>query len=223
MKAVIFDFDGTIADTLEAIGEALNQTMLAHGYPTHTTADVRRFINNGARELVRRAIPKHLQTDEALLDRVYADYHREYGKTYLHTKVAYEGIPELIQELHDAGVRIGVLSNKQHDYVVNLSRQVLPKGCFDAAQGVVPNQPTKPHPYLSELTASRLGATPAECVMVGDSDVDILTAKNAGMRHVGVSWGYRDEETLRKNGATLIAHTPDELKKILNDLIKKGL
>ena len=223
MKAVIFDFDGTIADTLEAIQESVNATMALYGYPSHSLADIRSFINNGARELVRRAMPKQLQIDEALLDRVYADYHREYGKTYLHTKVAYEGIPELIRELHDAGVRIGVLSNKQHEYVVNLSRQVLFDGSFDAAQGVVPNQPTKPHPYLSELTASRLGATPAECVMVGDSDVDILTAKNAGMTHVGVSWGYRDEETLRQNGASLIAHTPDELKKILNDLIKKGL
>ena len=220
MKAVIFDFDGTIADTLEAIGEAVNTTMQSYGYPSHSLADIRSFINNGARELVRRAMPKQLQIDEALLDRVYADYHREYGKTYLHTKIAYDGIPELIRDLHNAGVRVGVLSNKQHEYVVNLSKQVLPKGCFDAAQGVVPEQPTKPHPYLSELVAAHLGISPCECVMVGDSDVDILTAKNAGMTHVGVSWGYRDEETLRKNGATRIAHTPDELKKILKDLLK---
>lgn len=223
MKAVIFDFDGTIADTLDAIREAVNATMVRYGYPTHSLADIRSFINNGARELVRRAMPKDMQTDEALLDRVYADYHREYGKTYLHTKHAYNGIPELIQELHDAGVRIGVLSNKQHAYVVDLSLQVLPQGSFDAAQGVVPNQPTKPHPYLSEKIAHDLGVRPCDCIMVGDSDVDLLTAQNAGMTHVGVAWGYRDEDTLRKKGAALIAHTPDELKKILNDLIKKGL
>lgn len=220
LRAVIFDFDGTIADTVSALREAINLTMRKHGYPEHTEKEIQSYINNGARELVRRAMPEGLQKDEALVDRVFADYNEDYGRVYMHTDRAYDGIPELIRDLHEQGLKIGVLSNKQHVFVQKLSKQVLLPGTYDTAQGVVAGKPTKPHPYLSRLVAEDLGVRPEECVMIGDSDVDILTAKNAGMTHVGVSWGYRDEAFLRAHGAENIAHTPAELKEILTDLKK---
>ncbi len=221
-RAIVFDFDGTIADTIPAIREGLNLTMEKYGYPTHDDAAVRRFINNGARELVRAAMPEALRGDEALVGQVLADYDAFYGTTYHHTERAYRGMAELIAAWHDAGVKIGVLSNKQDCFVSLLSHQVLQKGSFDAAQGMLPGKPSKPHPFLSERLAASLGVSPSECILVGDSDVDIRTAQNAGMCHIGVTWGYRNEAFLREGGATRLAHTPNELNEILKDLLKKG-
>ena len=214
IKAVIFDFDGTIADTKPALREGVNRTMRLYGYPEHTDEDILRFINNGARELIRRAMPKTLQRDEEQVSRVLEDYNRLYGEVFLLTDHAYDGIVELVERLRGA-YRVGVLSNKQDVYVKALCAQVLPKGSYMIAQGVIAGKPTKPHPYLSELVAASLGVKPEECVIVGDSDVDILTAKNAGMRHIGVSWGYRSEAFLREKGATAIAHTPQEIEVLL--------
>ena len=221
IRAVIFDLDGTVADTVSALREGVNLTMEAYGYPTHTDADILRFINNGARELIRRAMPETLRTDEALVSRVLADYNRAYATVYHHTDKPYDGIPALVRSLkEEMGLLIGVLSNKQDAFVRNLSAQLLPAGFFDAAQGVIEGKPTKPNRFLSERVAAALGVDLSECVMVGDSDVDIRTAREAGMRHVGVSWGYRDEAFLRENGATLIAHDPTELLQILKRMIE---
>ena len=218
IKAAIFDFDGTIADTIDALTEGINLTMNHYGFPRRTKNEVRSFINNGARELVRCAMPRELQNQEDSVSRVLKTYNAFYGTVYLQTKQAYDGIPVVIRALHDMGFRIGVLSNKDDEFVKRLCEQVLIPGSYDHAQGVVEGKPTKPHPYLSELTAQSLGVLPPECVMIGDSDVDILTAANAHMQHIGVSWGYRSEELLQQKGATKIAHTPDELLKIISKL-----
>ncbi len=218
IKAVIFDLDGTIANTISAIREGVNLTMDKYGYPQHSDDDILSFINNGARELIRRAMPAQFRQDEDLVTRVLADYDALYGTVYLHTDRPYDGIPEAISALHARGLKIGVLSNKQDAFVKGLAAQLLPKGTYDTAQGVIHGKPTKPDPYLSNLVADAMGVSPEECVMVGDSDVDIRTAENAGMTHVGVSWGYRNEEFLRERGAKLIAHTPVELLSIIENL-----
>ena len=219
IRAVIFDLDGTLADTISAIREGINLTMQKHGFAEHTDDEVRGFINNGARELVRRAIPISLQNNEDVLTQIYNDYNAYYGTTYLHTDTTYAGIPEVITALSKKGLKIAVLSNKQDPYVKELCRQLLPEGSYDAAQGVIIGKPTKPHPYLSELVAAELGVNTAECVMVGDSDVDVKTAHAAGMAHVGVSWGYRSSEFLRENGAKQIADSPAELLKIIETML----
>ena len=222
LRAIIFDFDGTLADTIPALCEGINLTMKQYGYPTHTEDEVRTFINHGARELVRRAMPKQLQSDEDLVDEVLADYDKLYGTVCLHTDRCYDGMRELVERLHGMGLKIGVLSNKQDHYVKALCKNVLPKECYDAAQGSIFGKPTKPDPYLSHLITEALGVDPSECIFVGDSDVDVKTAHNAKMTHVGVSWGYRDEAFLRKNGADLIAHSPEELENIIMDIKRKG-
>lgn len=218
IKAVIFDLDGTIANTISAIREGVNLTMDKYGYPQHSDDDILSFINNGARELIRRAMPAQFRQDEDLVTRVLADYDALYGTVYLHTDRPYDGIPEAISALHARGLKIGVLSNKQDAFVKGLAAQLLPTGTYDTAQGVIHGKPTKPDPYLSNLVADAMGVSPEECVMVGDSDVDIRTAENAGMTHVGVSWGYRNEEFLRERGAKLIVHTPVELLSIIENL-----
>ncbi len=216
IRAIIFDFDGTLADTVPALCEGINLTMRRYGYPEHTEADILRFINHGARELVRRAMPKALQSDEEQVTRVLADYDEIYRAVYLHTRETYPGLRELVERLHNEfGFRIGVLSNKQDPFVKGLCRQVLSPGSYDAAQGVIYGKPTKPDPYLSRIVADILGVAPHECAVVGDSDVDIRTAEAAGMLHIGVGWGYRTEEFLRAAGATRIAHTPQELLQLI--------
>ena len=222
LRAILFDFDGTLADTIPAIREGINLTMRLYGYPEHTEDEVRTFINFGARELVRRAMPRTLQSDEALVDRVLADYDRLYGGVCLHTNRCYDGMRELVCRLNEAGLKIGVLSNKQDHYVKALCKNVLSPNTYGAAQGVLLGKPAKPDPYLTHLVTEALGVDPSECIMVGDSDVDVKTARNAGMLHVGVSWGYRDEAFLREAGADQIAHTPEELENMIMDIKRKG-
>lgn len=219
IRAIIFDLDGTLANTIPAIREGLNLTMKLYGYPEHTDAEVLTFINNGARELVRRAMPEALRSDEKTVSRVLADYDMLYATTYHHTNRTYDGIPKVVSALHARGLGIAVLSNKQDVFVKRLCAQLLPAGACDVAQGVVEGKPTKPDPYLSRLVAERLGVDTSECVMVGDSDVDVKTARAAGMAHIGVSWGYRDRAFLRENGAEAIADTPTQLL----DMIEKML
>ena len=218
IRAVLFDFDGTIADTISALREAVNLTMTQYGYPTHTDADILRFINHGARELIRRAMPSHLQQDEALVDRVLADYHQHYLSVYHHTNRAYDGVAELIACLHGEGYRVGVLSNKQDVILRQLVGQILIPGSYDGIQGAIFGKPTKPNPYLVEQLVDHLGVATSECVLIGDSDVDLYTAQNAGLRHIGVTWGFRDEAFLREKGATLLAHDPDELLQLIYQL-----
>ena len=218
IRAVLFDFDGTIADTISALREGVNLTMEQYGYPTHTDVDILRFINNGARELIRRAMPEELRRDEDLVDRVLADYNQNYLSVYHHTNRAYDGVAELISRLHGEGYRVGVLSNKQDGILRKLTKQVLIPGSYDGVQGVIPGHPTKPHPYLVEKLAAEFCVSTLDCVMVGDSDVDFYTAQNAGLRHIGVTWGFRDEAFLREKGATLLAHDPDELLQLIYQL-----
>ena len=220
IKAVLFDFDGTIANTVSALREGVNLVMEAFGYPTHTDADILQYVNRGARELIRRAMPPEEREDPAQVDRAYAYYNQCMEKVFLHTKEPYPGVAELVSDLHKQ-YRIGVLSNKQDEYLLRLCEQMLPAGSFDATQGVVPDKPTKPDPYLPGLLAKRLGVLPKECVMVGDSDVDIATAANAGMEHIGVLWGFRSEEFLRAHGAKRLAEKPEDVVKYLNEIESK--
>lgn len=219
IQAVVFDFDGTIADTIPAICEGVNRTMRLYGYPEHTEGAVRTFINYGARRLIAQAMPAEVRENPKEVDRVLTAYNREYGLVYDHTRAAYPGMAELIARLHDSGLRIGVLSNKQDAFVKRLTEQVLIPGSYDAAHGVGPDQPAKPDPFLSRLVADELGVSLESCIMVGDSDIDIQTAQNAGMVHIGVSWGYRDEAFLRAHGAALIAHTPNEVEALIGTLL----
>lgn len=218
IRAIVFDFDGTIANTIPAIREGVNNTMRRYGYPLHTDAEILVFINHGPRELIRQAVPAEVREQADLFERVLKDYDAEYGKVYDHTRCAYDGVAELIDRLHRSGYRIGVLSNKQDAFVRKLAEQVLLPGSYDAARGVGAGEPAKPDPFLPTQVAKMLGVELGECVMVGDSDVDIETARNAGMIHIGVCWGYRDGAFLRAHGAARLAHTPEEIETFLKTL-----
>lgn len=215
IKAVIFDLDGTLADTIEAIREGLNLTMREFGFPEHTYDEVRSYVNNGARELCRRAMPAGLQSDENKVDEVKALYDKMYEKTYFLTDRTYGGVVEALTTLKENGYRIAVLSNKQDEFVKKLCTELLPEGICDTCYGQSAKYPKKPDPTVPHLIAKELGVLPSECAFVGDSDVDIMTAKNAGMTSIGVSWGYRPAALLASLGADLIVNTPDGIVKFL--------
>ena len=218
LKAILFDFDGTIADSIDAICAGVNVVMKNRGFPLHDYNAVLGFINHGPRELMRKALPEQYRQDEAYLDGAYAEYNEAYGKVYHITDRAYDGIPEAVRQLHEAGYLIGVLSNKQDAFVKLLTRQVLEDGTWETAQGCVPGKPTKPDPFLTNLVLDELGVRADECVMIGDSDVDIETGKRAGMPVISVAWGFRDEDFLRAHGAEYIAHNPQEMLSLIREI-----
>lgn len=218
IKAVLFDFDGTVADTIPAIREGVNATMRRLDFPEHSYGEIISFINNGARELIRCALPEEYRGNAEFVARTLALYDGCYAEVCAaFPHFAYPGVAELIRELHKT-YRIGILSNKQDALLRVLCGKVLFPGTYDAIQGFLNDVPPKPDPTMTERIADSLGVSPAECVMIGDSDVDIRTAANAGMEHIGVSWGYRDEDFLRQHGASRIAHTADEIADFLREI-----
>ncbi len=217
LRAILFDYDGTLADTVPAITVAVNDALRRNGLPVHTEAEVRSYLNHGPRSLIRSALPEQLREDESLLESVLADFDACYRASHLLTTELYPGLYELLPRLHRTHA-VAVLSNKQDEFTRGLAASTLPKGSWDDAQGGLYGHPPKPDPYLPSLLTARLGVAPSDCVLVGDSPVDVATAQLSGMLHVGVSWGYATEEALRLAGATRIAHTAAELEAILASL-----
>ena len=206
---LIFDLDGTLADTLEGIRDGVNLAMERYGYPMRSMEQIRSAIGNGARELIRRSMPESAAEDAELVGRVFADYDRLYGQTFRHVHV-YEGMAETLAMLRERGYRLAVLSNKQDFYVKALTEELFGKElfCFVAGQTDLPK---KPNPTVPLSLAQTIGFAPAACAMVGDSEVDIRTGKNAGMMSVGCSWGYRSREVLLAEHADVMISHPQEL------------
>lgn len=211
IKLLILDLDGTLADTIESIREGVNLAMNQYGYPERSYTEVRNAIGNGARELIRLSLPE--DAEPALVDRVFRDYHAAYGETYTHCTECYEGIPEALRTLKDRGYTLAVLSNKQDIYVKELVKILLPEGLISSAAGQT-DLPKKPDPTVPLMMAKELGFLPEETAFVGDSEVDVLTGKNAGMLTVGCSWGYRDRPVLVESHADFLIDHPTELTEI---------
>ena len=214
IKAIIFDLDGTVADTISAIREGVNLTMEQLGYPTHTDADIRRFINHGARELIRQSLPADVSTDPARVDEALDVYQGMYERTYKNTNLCYDGMVDAMVALAQT-YKLAILSNKQDRMVKGLAAQLLPTGVVQIAQGQVEGVPVKPDPTAVWDICSKLGALPEECAFVGDSDVDMRTAIHAGCLPVGVKWGYRGADVLLTAGAKVLVKTPRELVNII--------
>ncbi len=216
IKTIIFDLDGTLCDTIEDIRTAINAMLTKLGYKTRSRAEVLKAINNGARELIRRSLPRDVQKVEFIVDSALEVYANEYAKCYCQKTKAFEGIKALLMELKGQGYKLAVLSNKQDEFVKDMVGKIFGKGLFNVAMGQK-DLPTKPNPTSAIAIARSLGTRPDRCVIIGDSDVDVMTAINAQMHIIGVSWGYRDEALLKDAGALNIAHSPEEILTILDE------
>ncbi len=210
IRLLIFDLDGTLADTIWSIREGVNLAMKKHGFPEKSYDETRMNVGNGARELIRRSMPKGAAEDLALFDEVYDDYESFYAETCGHCRECYEGMMDALLTLKSSGYTLAVLSNKQDKFVKIMTESLLPKGLAALSIGQT-DMPKKPDPTVPLLMASSLGFEPHEVAFIGDSDVDIKTAQNAHMLSVGCSWGYRSREVLAKAGADIIIDHPSEL------------
>ncbi len=207
-KLAIFDMDGTILDTLEDLTNTINYALTANNFPIHTIEEVKSFVGNGLGVLVDKACP--YGTPEEKKSEVFAvfkDYYKEHSTDFTRP---YEGVIELIKELRANGVLTAVVSNKQHNAVIDLC-QMFFSDLFDAAMGEKKGIARKPAPDSVNAILSELNLTNRDAIYIGDSDVDIMTAKNSNMDCISVTWGFRDEDFLISNGATSIVHTPSEI------------
>ena len=211
IKAIIFDLDGTLADTIGSIRTAVNMAMRHYGFHEHDYEAVRRAIGNGARMLIRRLVPSDVAADESRVTEILNYYNARYAETYTEADTCYEGMKNAVLELHRRGYKLAVLSNKPDVYTVALTKILFPEGVMTIAQGQLDSVPTKPDPTAPLDIAARLGVTADECAFVGDSEVDILTAKNAKMYSVGCAWGYRPREVLVETGADIIIDRPTQI------------
>ncbi len=213
--AAILDLDGTLAYTIDDIHTAVNGMLERLGYEQRTKEEVLSFINNGARQLVRRSLPDDIQESEMIIDTALLVYEEEYAKCYAEKTSAYDGIEEALSELKkETKIKLAVLSNKQDKFVKDIIKKLFPEGMFELVQGQA-KLPPKPDPAALIAVSKKLGVKVQNCFMVGDSDVDIQTAKNAMMTSIGVEWGYRNVDVLKEAGANYIAESPGQLYDIL--------
>ncbi|HIS60476.1 MAG TPA: HAD family hydrolase [Candidatus Faecousia faecipullorum] len=212
---ILFDLDGTLLDTLEDILAATNYALSVHGYPSRTLAELRRFVGNGAENQIRLSLPEGASPEE--VQTVLATYKPYYTAHCQHFTRPYEGIPQALAQI-SRKYPLAIVSNKPDAAVKALCAREFP-GIF--ALGESPDCPRKPDPAMVRKALAAIGAD--TCVFVGDSEVDLLTAKNAGVPCLSVLWGFRDREDLEKAGALRLCQDPAELPQVLDSLISSGL
>lgn len=212
-KYVIFDLDGTLLNTIDDLADAGNWVCQNHGWPTHTVEEYRYYVGNGMAKLAERFAPENWRTPErvqAILDEFmpYYDAHKA-DKT-----APYPGLAETLERLKRAGVSMSVLTNKA-DLLAGPVVEGYYPGVFPIIQGALPGYPTKPDPTLLHRLMERMGAVVEDTLFVGDSNVDIRTAKNGGLTSCGVLWGFRTRQELEAEGADFLAETAEELAELI--------
>ena len=227
-KVYIFDLDGTLLDTLQDLADSVNYALRQHGMPEHSIDDIRRFVGNGVRRLMERAIPDGAQNPS--FDAVFADFRRYYMQHSLDTTRPYDGIPELLHALKVRGCRLAVVSNKMMAATQSLVAHFFPEIDVAIGEHEAEGIRKKPAPDTVLEALRQLGqplppqcpqpqrplcqeGSPSLAVYVGDSDVDIATARNSGLPCISVLWGFRDREFLLAHGATTFVEHPVELLK----------
>ena len=209
---VIFDLDGTLLDTLEDLTDSVNYALTDAGYPGHTIEEVRMMVGNGVRTLMERAVPTGISTEA--FEAVFAAFKEHYDQHCNDHTHPYDGIPELLHTLKAQGFRLAIVSNKV-DSAVKTLRALYFNETIPVAIGEKEGIRRKPAPDTVVTALQELGASASDAVYVGDSDVDIQTAANAGMDCISVSWGFRDTAFLKAHGASLIIDHPQELPALL--------
>lgn len=212
INSCIFDLDGTLLNTLADLRESTNYALKKFDFPVRSTEEIRNFVGNGLRMLIRRAVPNF--ADEETVDRVLAEMKAHYREHYHDGTVPYDGILPFLRKMKNCGFRMAIVSNKA-DPMVQLLRTLYFDDLISVAVGELEGVARKPAPDLVKIAMHRLGCTAENAVYIGDSEVDIETAKNAGLPCLSVGWGFRDEEILHNAGAKTIYHSPAELQEAL--------
>ncbi len=213
IQLAVFDLDGTLADSIADLADAVNHSLAEHGYPVHTVEEYRHFVGNGAKKLIERSLPAG--TDEKIRDEVHAGFSAYYREHCLDKTKPYPGMAELVAGLREKGIRCAVASNKPDEFSKEIVRVLFGSSSFDLVRGKLDGVPTKPQPDILFGIAETLGADIADAVMIGDSNVDVETAHNAGIKCIGCEWGFRGREELISAGADLIASTAEDIYRLI--------
>ena len=209
-KLVIFDLDGTLLNTIGDLAVSCNAVLAVRGLPQHSYEEYCHFVGNGIMRLVERALPEELRTPYTV-EAVRRDFVEYYLAHIDEHTVPYDGIPELLAALQQRDIRIAVASNKFQEGTEKLIGRYFPAVRFDVVFGQRPGVPLKPDPAVVGEILKLTGRTAGETLYVGDSGVDMQTAAAAGVRSVGVTWGFRDRAELEQSGAGIIVDRPDEI------------
>lgn len=215
IKGLIFDLDGTLLNTIKDIGDSVNAMLEDYGFKTHSIDEYRLMVGNGFNDLIYKALPSSASENKQLEGLEKFLYY--YNLNYMNSSLPYDGIVELLKELEKRGIKLGVNSNKREDYTVSLLEAYLKDIHFIKVVGQK-DQPKKPDPLGARQIIEAMGEKEEEVLYVGDSKTDMLTAKNANLRSIGVLWGFRDEKELLLSGADYIAKEPLDILKIIEEL-----
>jgi phosphoglycolate phosphatase len=214
-QAVVFDLDGTLLDSLADIANAGNAVLAAHGFPTHSLDAYRYFVGDGVAKLIHRLLPVEHQQDLRLQTAILREYADQYQRTWNVESRLYDGVPALLDELVRREIQMAVLSNKPQAFTELCVAHYLPGIPFVGVLGQHSARPPKPDPAGVREIAARLQAPPSACLYLGDTGVDMQTARSAGMIPVGATWGFRDAAELVQAGAQHLIDHPGELLPLL--------
>lgn len=211
MKACIFDLDGTLTNTLESMTYSVNLTLEEMGLSKITKDQCRLFVGNGARVLMEKSLKAAGDTDASRIEEGMEIYGRIFDRNCTYHVTPYEGIPEMLKALKDKGIHLAVLSNKPDRQTVKVVKAIFGEELFDYAQGQKEGIRRKPEPDGVWYLMEQMHVSKEECMYIGDSEVDAATGRNAGLKTIGVLWGFRDRKTLETAGADDLIDRPDEL------------
>lgn len=213
-KAVIFDLDGTLLNTLGDIADAANRVLTQYGYPHHPQEAYLRFVGDGAKTLMARALPENQRLDD-IIETCAREFITAYNERWHVATRVYPGIPDLLFALHRQDIGLSVVTNKPHRFAGVMMDHYFKDIPFHPILGQQDHIPKKPHPRQALTAAREMGVKPSACVFLGDSDVDIQTAQRAGMHPMGAGWGFRPARELTNAGAVKVLHHPMALLELI--------
>ena len=213
-QAIIFDLDGTLLDTLEDLADSMNSVLNEYGLPEHDLTSYRYFVGEGVEVLVRKSLPSEKRTDTFIAHCVMR-MKEEYGKRWAKKTRPYIGIPEMLDAVTSRGIRMAVLSNKPDEFTRLIVTSLLPRWQFPVILGSRSSLPKKPDPTAALLIAETLHIPPRNVLFLGDTRIDMETARAAGMYPVGVLWGFRTSDELTSSGARALISNPAELLELV--------
>jgi len=211
VKAIIFDLDGTLLNTLSDIGNSMNRVLLSHSLPEHPLDAYNYFVGEGAGRLVERALPEEMRVHK---DRFLSYFEEDYEKNWMNDTKPYSGIPELLSNWQK-DLCLCILSNKPHAFTTACVNHFFSEIHFAIVLGQQPGKPRKPNPFGVHRIFAETGYSEKDFLFIGDTKVDMQTAVKTGIPAVGVTWGFRPQSELESNGATFLARTTEELNEIV--------
>lgn len=216
INTVIFDLDGTLINSIEDLGDAVNQLLKKRGYPIHDFNSYYKFVGDGVIKLIERALPENCNDD---IMEIKHEFDEIYGKNCLNKTKAYPGIVELLEILKEHDYNLAVVTNKPQQHAIKITKALFPD-TFDYIFGNSALHPKKPDPCLTNLVINLFDVKKNQVVYIGDSDIDIQTAKNTKVKSIGVSWGFRGKEELVNSNADCVVDYPQEIWSKINDWSK---